>query len=255
MAIQTLEVPRAHWKKICARWQAGDSQKAIGKDHGVSPGKIKKILLELNAYDRIKRPRVGNGTDVKAFLKAARSILWRHDGGTDHPSFEKWEKRVADLMSGDGGGLSKNEAIIRASKEFNCLHRLFREYDVSAFDPNPESHPTIKYWGDASGIEVAEGKVKFEGIEYSYRDSLRWAADQAGNFLSTGKHPESAPNGTAWFFYRQAIDEPKDFMSKVGSMESKTDESAGEAGKKTACLAIEEIHEHLEKLEEKEEEK
>jgi hypothetical protein len=256
MPLDLTEVPRAHWEKICARWQAGDSQKAIGEDHGVPVKTIKAILIELNAYERKPKPKVASGTDVKAFRGAARSILWSHDGGTDHSTYEKWEQRVKDLRSKDGGGLSDNEAIIRASKEFPCLHRLFREYNVSAFDPNPKSDPKIKHWGDANGAEEADARVVFESREYNYRDDLRWAMDQAGHYLSTGKHPETAPNGSAWFFYRQAIDEPKDFMAKFGQMEVKAD--AGDAGldatRKSSKKTIDEIHSQLAELKESEEE-
>lgn len=254
MTTKALEVPRAHWEKICSRWQGGDTLTAIGRDHGVSPNRIKKILKELNAYDRIKAqpkrvvPRPGNGTDLKGFISAARSILWRQTKDGQHSEYDKWEKRRIALASDEGGGLANGQAAVRASKEFKCLHRLFREFDVSQYDTNPESHPEIQQWGKTSAA-AKEDDVTFDGNELSYRENLHWAMEAAGQYLKDGKNPASAPNGSAWFFYRQAIDEPKDFMAKFGQMEAKASDASETSARKEARRTVAEIHEFLEALE------
>ncbi len=260
MPIKTPEVPRAHWEKICDRWQAGDTMTSIARDHGVGAQKIKKILSELNALDRVKEQpkklpiRPGNGTDLKEFTKTARSILWRQDTGGDHPAFEKWQNRIAELASDNGGGLAKGQAIVRASKDFKCLHRLFREHDVSGYDPHPKSHPDIEHWGKTNKVKNAEEVVVYGWEAFDYRGNLRWAMEAAGAYLQTHKHPVSAPNGTAWFFYRQAIDEPKDFMTKFGQMEQKAGDGGESDLRKETRRSIDEIHEQLEQLEEVENE-
>jgi hypothetical protein len=245
----------AHHQKICDRWQAGDTMKAIAKDYQVNPKTIRSLLDKLNAYDRVKgSPGAGSGTDVKAFLKAARSILWSHDGGKEHTSYKEYEERVKNLQDDDGGGLTKSEAIVRAAKEHKCLHPLFREYNIAAFDPNPESHPNIKQWGDTKGMSLANAKVEFTGEEYNYQDCLRWAMEAAGSFMNTGEHPKTAPSGSAWFFYQQAIAEPKDFMAKFGQMEAKADDGSSEREKirRDTDRTIEEIHEQLNELKKEE---
>lgn len=255
---EILDVPRAHWGDICDRWQAGDTMTSIGHEYEVNSAKIKKILVELNAYDRVKPqpkkalPRTGNGSDVRMFAKAARSILWRQDQGKEHPTFKAWESRVAELASKDGGGLGRNQAIVRASKDFKCLHRLFRDYDVTEFDPHPESHAAIQHWGDAKGMEAADETVVFGGKECGYRENLKWALDAAGEYLRTKEHPTTAPNGSAWFFYRQALDEPKDFMAKFGQMEQKADDGKDAGSRRETHKSIEELHGFLEELENEE---
>jgi hypothetical protein len=77
----------------------------------------------------------------------------------------------------------------------------------------------------------------------SYRDNLAWAMNAAGEQVRTGAHPETCPNNSAWFLYIQAINEPKDFMAKVASIESKIDPGEDEreikAASKKTLLEIE----------------
>ena len=84
--------------------------------------------------------------------------------------------------------------------------------------------------------------VAVDGKELSYRENLQWALAAAGEFLRTKKRPVSCPNDSAWFLYCQAIEEPKDFMAKVGQIEAKNlgDETEQNA-RIHARRAIEEI--------------
>jgi predicted transcriptional regulator len=61
------------------------------------------------------------------------------------------------------------------------------------------------------------------GRELSYRENLNWAISAAGEHSITRMHPKDCPNNTAWFLYKQALKEPKDFMAKFGQVESKSD--------------------------------
>ena len=157
--------------------------------------------------------------DLTGFASRAKSILWRQDG-KDKKSYESWKARVEELSSKDGGGLTKNEAVVRASKEYPCLGKIFREFDVREFDANPESHAHIRHYGEAP---PKAGQVRCEGKEQSYRENLRWAMNAAGEHVRTGEAPTSCPNNSAFYFYEQARSEPKDFLAKVGQIESKSD--------------------------------
>jgi len=156
--------------------------------------------------------------NLTEFAKRVRSTLFRQD--KDHESYTKWDERVKYLRSPEGGKFNKNQAVIQASKDFKCLYRIFREYDLKEFDPNPGSHPEI-YW--ASDLEdlTPKDKITCEHKDYTYKQSLQWAIDAAGKFARTGEKPSTCPCDTAYYLYQQAVSEPKDFLGRVGQIESK----------------------------------
>lgn len=158
--------------------------------------------------------------DINEFSKRVKSILWRQDGGKDKPVYNAWKSRVDFLQSADGGAYTKNQAIVRASKEYDCLHRLFREYDIKEFDPNPESHPNLVMQGAVQPNSTLAG-VLCDNKSQTYRESLQWAIDAAGCYLRTGQMPISCPCDAAYYLYQQAIQEPKDFLGRVGQIEAK----------------------------------
>jgi hypothetical protein len=231
-------------QEICDRFVDGESQQALATEYGVCKQTIAKVAKHAGA----KRTRaVFTPVNVIAeFSSRAKSILWRQDVGAEKKQYDAWVARVKSLESEDGGRLTHSQAIVRASKEFPCLTRLFREYQVSEFDPNPESHPQVQYFGKLTPAAVAS-----EGKELSYRDSLRWAIDAAGAYLRTGKDPETCPCDAAWYLYRQAIEEPRDFLSKLGQIETKSDpESADKRNiRKAGQRSIAEIDSFLSELE------
>ena len=161
-----------------------------------------------------------NTRNVTEFAKRVKSVLWRQDTGKVHPTYDSWQSRVAFLQDKEGGAYTKQQAIVRASKEYPCLHRLFREYDLKAFDPNPESHPNLLMKSDLAPNSTLGGVI-CDNISQTYRQSLQWAIDAAGYFQRTGKAPISCPCDTAYYLYQQAIAEPKDFLGRVGQIESK----------------------------------
>ena len=158
--------------------------------------------------------------NITEFAKRVKSVLWRQDTGKkERIKYETWQVRVEELESKDGAGYTHSQAIVQASKDYPCLARLFREYDLKEFDPNPESHPAIRQFSEAG---VDSGGVVCEGKKQSYRDSLRWAIDAAGAFLRTGEQPVVCPCDAAWYLYEQAKSEPRDFLGKVGQAEMKS---------------------------------
>lgn len=177
------------------------------------------------------------------FQKHARSILWRQDRGYKHEekkTYNAWMEGIAVLKD---GGFSYREAVVEASKSFLCLHRLFREYDVSMYDSNSENFVVH------GGISLKD--IKSEGKEQSHRDNLNWAITAAGEFLRTGKDPATCPNDAAYYLYMQAKDQPKDFLSRFNQIESKSTESEEDRkSKKATRRSIEELESMLDTLDE-----
>lgn len=159
---------------------------------------------------------------ITEFRKRASSIMWRQETTKEHPSYDRWKARISELQA--ESGYSKNEAIVRASKEFAPLHQLFREYDVRKYDRDPASHPTILHYGEKRKAEVTpekEPNVVLLGSELSYRENLMWAMEAAGAYDHTGQHPTLCPNNAAWYLYQRALADGKEFLSRVGQVEIK----------------------------------
>ncbi len=151
------------------------------------------------------------------FAKRVRSILWRDDPGKVKGTYNAWQSKVEFLQS---QGHTKQQAVLMASKEYPLLHRLWREYDLREYDPSPESHPALYASAVAKDIKQAGGVV-CEGKQQSYRDSLNWAIEAAGKYIRTGQSPVSCPCDAAYYLYDQAVKEPKDFLGRLGQVESK----------------------------------
>jgi len=236
--------------EIAERYVAGEKQADLAREFGVSTEAISKTCKRRGAIRPRIKPDPATASNVAEFAKRARSILWRQNTGTEKPEYDAWTERVEEL---ERGGLDRSRAIVRASKEFRCLHRLFREYDVSEFDPNPESHPTIRHFGGHGSS--GEEKIRSEGKQQSYRESLRWAIEAAGRHLRTGETPTSCPCDAAYYLFRQAIDEPRDFMGRIGQIESKTDADAEARrnAEKSGRRSIAEIDKMLARLNEESE--
>lgn len=228
---------------ICKKYAGGGvSQTTLGEEFSVSRTTIKKLLNRKNVTrpDNVPTP----AKSVSDFLSRCHSVLWPRDGAK-RTQYNRFDERIKELE--EEAGYTKYQAIVRAAKEFDCLKPLFREYDLREFDPNPESHNDIQMYGGP----LPNQTIPCEGIEQSYRDSLRWAMDAAGKTGRTGKSPVSCPCDQAYYLYRMAIEEPKDFMGKVGQIESKGDQESADkrATRKAGQKAIAEIDGYLAELE------
>ncbi len=186
---------------------------------------------------------------VTEFAKRVKSALWRQDTGKERPKYEAWVKKVAELESSEGAGYNHAQAVVQASKDYTCLFRLFREYDLTSFDPNPDSHPQIRKFGEAAN--KSSDDVICEGKKQPYRVSLNWALDAAGNFRRTGNEPTSCPCEAAWYLYELAKGEPKDFFGKVNQVEMRGDSESEDSKnfKKSGRRSIAEIDAMLLELE------
>ena len=91
--------------------------------------------------------------------------------------------------------------------------------------------------------------VTSENKQQSYRENLQWAMNAAGEYLRSKKRPTSCPNNSSYFLYTQALEEPKDFMAKVGQIESKSDGGDDDReSKKSSRKTLVEIESFLEEL-------
>lgn len=211
--------------EVAAKYVSGKTYIELAKEYDVCKKTISKICADKKAF----RPDevTTSGGDLSAFASRAKSVLWRQDGA-EKATYESWKARVEALQSPDGGRLTHNQAIVRASKEFPCLHRLFREYDLRSFDPNPDSHPIEHFGNSYAQPGFQKPSVLCENVEQTHRDNLNWAITTAGEFLRTGREPVTCPNDAAFYLYEQAKAEPKEFLSRFNQIESKGDQESEE---------------------------
>ncbi len=230
--------------EIVARYLDSATYAELSRDFGVAVSTIRKYVKAAGA----KKPAKKQGaapTSMVEFKKRAKSILWRQESGNDkdRKTYYSWIEKVEDF---EKGGMNVQQATIQASKDFKCLARLFREYDISGNDPHPASHPEIQQYGQPSQMEGIECDDK----EQSHRENLTWAIEAAGKKLRTGDDPEVAPNNAAYYLYCQARDEPKDFLGKFQQVDMRSGDDLEEQrlAKKSGQRSIEEINEMLQTL-------
>ena|GEM_PF-3765228 len=181
-------------------------------------------------------------TGVEKFAKDVRKTLWPLS--KDHREYHAWDVRVDALKQEKGYTLQ--QAQVQAAKEQPACLRLFGRHDVSMFDPEPGSHEDVEVFMSRKREENAQKaeKVVCEQTEQTYRENLAWALQAAGKFNRTAEEPESCPNDSAFYLYRRAIEEPKEFMARVNQLELKAKGESGDA--KAVRHSIKEIDMMLE---------
>ena len=118
----------------------------------------------------------------------------------------------------------------------------------SPFKPTPPPDPSRVPKG-VSGIE----DIQSENVEQTFRENLTWAIDAAGLKLRTGKSPTKCPNDSAFFLYQQAVENPKDFLTKFAQIEGRSGDSDEDKETSRVCKrAIFEIEEQLAALDSEE---
>lgn len=190
---------------------------------------------------------------IAAFASKARKILWSLDEGLreDKKSYNKWDARVKYLR--ESHGMGRRQAIVKASKDFNCLSMLYREFDVSKFDPDPDDAAITGQL--RFGSEMFAG-VECEGKTLSKIEELEWACSAAGKFFRTKEIPKTCPNDSAFFFFQRATEEGKHFLDKLMQMTIKNIDEDDQKRKATISgrRSVSEIEEMLAILNEKIEE-
>jgi len=181
-------------------------------------------------------------TAIEQFAKEARKTLWPLS--KDHTEYYAWDERIKELRKEKG--YTKAQAQVQAAKEQPACLRLFGRHDVTSYDPEPGSHEDVELFirrHRDKRAQDAEGVVN-EQKDLSYRESLAWATEAAGRFIRTGEAPSTCPNDTAFYLYRRAIEEPKDFLGKVNQLELKAKVDSGD--EKEVKRSIDEIDMMLE---------
>lgn len=200
-------------EELVAEYRNGKLQRELAEKYGIGTTTVAKIVGR--AGGRRNRTHFTSVSSITEFTKRVKSALWRQDGGVERKTYNLWGQRVKEFEKLNG--LSYPQAVVQASKEFPCLRKLFREFNVGLNDPDPNSHPDIHHFGRP----VPGQGVECEGRELSHRENLAWAIEMAGEFLRTKREPISCPNNAAYYLYRQARAEPKDFLSKFNQIEAK----------------------------------
>jgi hypothetical protein len=98
------------------------------------------------------------------------------------------------------------------------------------------------------GIATLELSVHMEHMKQTYRQNLQWAIDAAGEFMRTSIMPCKCPNNAAWFLYVQAIDNPKEFMSKYNQIEKDSEDNSEREVREACVVSIEEIDKILSQI-------
>ncbi len=182
-------------------------------------------------------------TGFPGFEQRVKAILWRRIVGPEkeRPDYDKWKSSIDEWFIKKGVG--RRQAVVNASLPFDCLVATIADYDLSQY-----------------GVQSVKKSAKSVAIpslskKQSYRENLRWAIDAAGKSKRSREEPEECPNDAAYYLYKQAMDDPKDFLAKVGQIEAKSSakEELDEDDRKQATKSIDEIDEMLAALEEDEE--
>lgn len=208
--------------EVIKRYKAGESINLLGEEFGVGIATLVKYIKEA---DEKKQPSISSAA-IKDFAKRARQILWRQDHGREKRAYNRWDTLVKEFRK--QGRLTYEEAIIEASRDFPCLNELFTAYKEKPRSKQPKD-------------------IECEGREQSHRENLAWAINAAGKNLSENEKPKTCPNWTAYYLYRQAIEEPKDFLAKYTQIEAKGSDELEEQrrARKSGKRSIEEINEML----------
>ena len=220
---------------IAERYACGEGMKTLAREHKVCVASIAKYCRKENRGKKpLSEQRNTPATLFKKFAQSARMILWR-ENKTRKLLLEQWETRKLELKE---GGLSDKQAIVMASKDFHCLHPLFLQYPVNDFDPDPDSHPNIHMHGEETPMDG----IECEDHEQTHAQNLQWAMNAAGIHHRTHEPPKKCPNNTAYFLFRQAIDDGDKFMAKYQQMMlDKVKNPGDESFKRGSQNSIEEI--------------
>ena len=229
---------------IAERYACGEGMKTLAREFKVCVASIAKYCRKENRKEKpLSEQQNTPSTLFKKFAQSVRLVLWR-ENKTRKLLYEQWEKRVLELKQ---DGMGDKQAVVMASKDFHCLHPLFLQYPVNEFDPDPDSHPHIHMHGE----EVKMDGMECEEHELTHAENLQWAINAAGIHHRTHEPPKKCPNNSAYFLYRQAIDDGDKFMAKYQQMmldKAKNPNSGDESIKRGAQKSIAEISSMLDTL-------
>ena len=126
------------------------------------------------------------------------------------------------------------DSIAQIAKDFMCKEETVRKHVTQ-------------------NKQVKGQSIQSEDKKQTYRENLAWAIDAAGNYLRSRQLPTICPNNAAYFLFRQAIKDPKDFLGKVGQIERDNSGDDSKEDKKSTKKTLSEIQSFLEGLSNEEE--
>lgn len=216
-------------KKIALLFKGGMNKEDIIKRCGynISFGRITMALNNYPVVQPVITPACRE--EYKKFISAVKK-------------YSGWRQEVKKVYK--DSTFTPRQARIEACKRLPGLHHLLEKYDVRIFDRDTSTYPM-------SEKQKPPSEIVIEGREQSYRENLRWAIEAAGAFQRTKVPPALCPNNTAYYLYTQAVAEPKEFLSRLGQVELKTDYSEEERqnANKAANRSITEIDQMLNEIE------
>jgi hypothetical protein len=239
-----------HREELIKQWRKGATVEFLASENEISVGTARKYIKQSGKKRYAKRKSKARGmndipaNNVKAFLSSCRKAIHRSEPGG--VAYKRWAKIVEEFET--DGGMTHQEACIQASKEFPCCKKLFAAYApaLEGKDPIPESNPDL-YTGQQA--DDSEG-MKCEDRELSYRENLDWAIEAAGKEKNEGEAPKVCPNHTAFYLYREARDNSKEFLSRFTQVVGRGVDEADEQRKarRGGERSIDEINEMLDTL-------
>lgn len=239
--------------ELVKRWRKGETIAFLASENELCARTASRYIRESGKRKYKKRKSKARGmndipaNDVKKFLSNCRKAIYGSE--PRGKAYKRWEKIVKEFE--EDGGMIHQEACIQAAKDFPCCKKLFAAYApvLEGKDPIPDSHPDLY-----TGQQESEG-MKCENRELSDRENINWAIEAAGREKNEGQAPKTCPNYTAFYWYRQARDEPEKFLSKFTTIMGRGSDEADDQRKvrRGGERSIEEIEEMLETLVPKEE--
>jgi hypothetical protein len=232
--------------KVAREYVRGEHLDTLAEKYGISTQTVRRIVKDKGAV-QIVVPSGRISTNIREFLKRARSVLWRQEKGPGREkkkTYAAWTDQVKRYE--ESGRYTKQQAVVRASKNFPCLAKLMRDFDLSRYDtgdpPDMDGRPRNK-------DQVEPGIVDL-GVEQSHRDNLNWAIEEAGRFFRTKVEPRECPNNASYYLFRQACEDPTNFMQRFNQIEGKGTEDAEERSRtRSANRSIEELTRMLHEIE------
>ncbi len=220
----------------------------LARRYDVSPGKINRVLRIYNVdiHDRheLTTHRFCS-EEIRTFAKECRRLLFKNDKSPNHEMWYRFNKLISDFVTDEH--LTREQAYVKAAKEFPILHPLFGEYNIRDYDVDPNNVPGASPKNLFAEM-LGKPSVVLENKEQSYLENLKWAMDAAGKSMAEKQDPTLAPNASAWYLYVQAKTAPRDFVMRMAQAEKEYGGTEETDERKKAKKSINEIDEYLKEL-------
>lgn len=230
-------------KEIVERNLKGETQTGLAEKFNVSRGTIGKHLIRECKKREIKEKREELQQEMESLdvqEEAAKNFIPSGDNSARTRTPASREASVRTLTA--------QIASIKKSVETKLPPLSIDEsVVVSNKDDGAKKFRNKKLEEAARSKKITEeiSKIICLNVEQPFRQNLLWAIKAAGLYNRTEKGPEECPNDTAFFLYKQACDNPKDFLGRFASVESKINDEDDSVLEKESKKTVAEIEEFL----------